>query len=679
MSPAADGGDGSRDAPFARIGRALSAAEDGGIVALAAGTYVQRVLLTRRVAVVGACVADTRIEAPGTDDSQPTVLFSGATANALLTNVTVGGEAVGVGFDGTVLENRLEDSRVSQTRFAGVAVYDAASDVKLRRVYVYGVRERAGARTFGRGVFGEAESVVRAERLTVEGCREIGIGVFQGASFTLIDTAVVDTASESAGLGFGRGVSVEGGGHLDTERLVIARNRDVGLFSGMEGSSATVRFALITETGDRASDSGGGRGIGVQEGAALDAEHVLVEQSAGVGLLVSAASAELRQVVVRGTEGSAVEERSGSGVVVQTGADVDAEGLLSLDNRDIGIIVSDGTLELASGVVFGTRDADDSDRIGAGVNVQGVGLLVARSSLFEHNDAVGLQTFGADATAELTDVVIREGRPRDGELGRGGSIEDGSVVTGDRVVAVDNHAFGFFVADRGAQLVLRDSVVRGTRPRVSDARAGRGVEIVNAATLRAERVRFAENHSVGIFAGGPNARVVLDDVAIVDTAERAADGALGRGLSIENGAGLEANALLVDNARDVGVLVFDGAAATLSDTVVRGTRKQACVDVDTACDGGGAGISSIADAEVDITRFAVVDNALAGLQVARGAALRASSGTLRENPIGLNVQSAVFDLEADVQDVVLADNLRDVATDELPLPTASESASSPAD
>ena len=147
-----DEGDGSRDAPLGRIGRALVVAGAGGIVAVSAGEFAEKVVLNGRSAVVGSCVEGTTIVAPSATEADSTVEFSGASANAQLSDLSVTGERIGVLFNGTVERNVVARVVVREAMGVGVIAGRRAQGVALEDVVVRDTREMARDDTSGYGV-----------------------------------------------------------------------------------------------------------------------------------------------------------------------------------------------------------------------------------------------------------------------------------------------------------------------------------------------------------------------------------------------------------------------------------------------------------------------------------------------------------------------------------------------
>ena len=103
------------------------------------------------------------------------------------------------------------------------------------------------------------------------------------------------------------------------------------------------------------------------------------------------------------------------------------------------------------------------------------------------------------------------------------------------------------------------------------------------------------------------------------------------------------------------------------------TRAQACAEfAEEPCPPTGHGLGSYEGASVGLSNFAISDNALTGIQIARDGELLARDGTISGNKIGVNIQVPGFEIDEHLEQVRLENNTRDIATDDLPVPAALE-------
>ncbi len=213
-------------------------------------------------------------------------------------------------------------------------------------------------------------------------------------------------------------------------------------------------------------------------------------------------------------------------------------------------------------------------------------------------------------------------------------------------------------------------VIADTAPLSTDDTAGAAVALDTGATVSIERALFEDSHMVGLYLGED---VVADvsDLAVLDTESQLANMRFGRGVELGPGARLTLARAMLSGNRSDGVFVWGpGAELIATDLLVSGTRYASCEDTDPTCVSGGFGLAAWNGAAT-VTRFAVEDNALAGVEVARGSAVTLTDGTISRHPIALHIQEADFSLDRDLHTVRLVDNQRNVDSDVLPIPEPS--------
>src|SRR6185503_19077329 len=95
----------------------------------------------------------------------------------------------------------------------------------------------------------------------------------------------------------------------------------------------------------------------------------------------------------------------------------------------------------------------------------------------------------------LDHVIVVDTGPRstDGSFGRGLSAQAGGHVEVRHALVEGSHESGVFGGGDGTELVLTDTVVRGTQAQVLDGLFGRGISIFDSAAITAERVVVDDN------------------------------------------------------------------------------------------------------------------------------------------------------------------------------------------
>lgn len=383
-----------------------------------------------------------------------------------------------------------------------------------------------------------------------------------------------------------------------------------------------------------------------------------------------------RDIVVRGSRGPALSAATGSTVEIDGAYFADAYGR-ALDVQ--GHVTIRRFVLRQHGIRNGAPDAFQ-------VNLGGT--LELSSGVLEDNAGLGgIVVGGADevTSVRMTDVVYRAPRP-----GVALAMTDGIVVvdaraTFERVRIEQLGGLGIF-AGGAAELALTDVVVRDARTPPSSAEPeGRGVSVEGGASLVAERVLVARVREAGILAS-ESAAATLTDVTVRDTLS-SLSGRAGRGIAAQLGSTVRGTRIELARNREVSLIAY-GAGVELEDVAIRETLAAECIATGCPDHGGiGAGAYDLdptdpgvppgampLDARMLLRSFVVFDNAVIGIQLARGGEVDLESGEVAYNEVGVNAQVDAYDI-ARLQDRVwFHDNELDLDASALPVPALSLSA-----
>ncbi|RLB53204.1 MAG: hypothetical protein DRJ42_12575 [Deltaproteobacteria bacterium] len=431
------GGDGSLAAPYRGPSEIdWIALSPGTTVAIAKGTYEGTLRVKGGVRIVGACVRDTRL----TGDTGP--------APAVITVLGGVGDAV------------VQGLTIGATAQRGLLV-EGGGPVTLDGVLI--------------------------ERTTSAGIRAAG----DDTSVTLRDVVIRDTQPLAGDGTFGRGITLQEGVDLTANRLVIRGNHDTGVFAHGVGTTVALTDAVVRDTQPTASTRTSGRGIGVQSGARLTANRVLVSGNREVGVYTSGAGTDviLTHVVVRDTQPLSSDATAGRGISVRSGARLAATGLLVAGNHDIGVHISraGAAVTLTDSVIRDTQPRESDGAFGRGINVQFEAELSAMRVLVLRNHEHG--AFLSDgAVATMTDVAVRNTQPQPGtgDFGRGLSAQLGARLDGDRLAVDASFGAGVF-SHTGSLIDLRDVSIAEvfptacTTPPCPERAYGHGAVALNSA------------------------------------------------------------------------------------------------------------------------------------------------------------------------------------------------------
>jgi len=466
----ATGGDGTMARPYGSIQLAADLALAGTTIAVAKGTYRERVQIPRGIAVLGACARETHIVPPTITVGVVQLVGPGAS----LSNVHVGdGRSVDVTLEAPFCHLNGVD--------AEIAIRSQHESAEIERVII---RNGDGLPAAGLAV-GRSQSirgaVVLGASLLVQG----------GAVADLSDVALDGGGFLSAVSGsvHGRRIVIENSVGNSSVRLADSENESTfedlvirhSAFAGLDevgGSTVTVRRALLeanTHGGVRMGTPGGRVilehvivrdtptfGINVGTGTTASLSHSVVERNVDVGVLVTGVgtSFEVSDTIFREhvpRPGDLTE--SGIAIQSQVGASVTAERILVERNFRTGLFaaVGDARMVLRDSVVRDTIDPDDS-RPAAGVQVQDATVTIERSHI-QRTRGNGIVAILGGSHLDMSDVVISEvGLESAGRFGVGIQAVGGETrIT--RVLVHDAEGHGLYASGPSTLLSGEDVVV----------------------------------------------------------------------------------------------------------------------------------------------------------------------------------------------------------------------------
>lgn len=441
------------------------------------------------------------------------------------------------------------------------------------------------------------------------------------------------------------GVYVKSGGAARVEDVAFLRNRWMGAYAVDPGSRLSIARSLIDATTTNAQGEYGW-GVGVQVGAALTLTDSTVSGShqTGVGVSKPGTQARLERVVVRGTRANAAGTGApdlGVGVSAAGGPRVDLVDCLVAENEYANVTSRDpGTVVHVEGSLLRDALLDPSGQYGRNVEATtGATIeLVGAEAFAAHESNVVAVDPGSRVT--LSHVTVRgfELLPPDarGEGVIGGA---GTTTALDDVAVLKSAGVGVVMQD-GAALAATGLLVRGTTVN-RDGRLGMGVQVSYGGTATLTDSALVANTNVALLVtrsrdGGAGARVSAERLLVKGTLPTPAGYGFGVHVNLGATATLTRSAI-VDNL-EAGVSAALDGGVTLTDSVVRGTRRSAA---------GLFGHGLIAeDGTVEALRSSVRDND--GI----GAAFSDATGLLSQcavtgNQVGIHVQGTGTLKEAD--------------------------------
>jgi hypothetical protein len=439
--------DGSEQKPWPTIQQAVLTAPQGGLIAVAAGTYTEAVRFSGKpVQLWGVCPEKVTIAAPATPAPlcpPAAICMTRGADGSVVGGLSLTGQGNGLAISGAL--NVVVDSvRAHDNAFQGIGIEVTVGPASV--AIVRSLLEQN--RDFGLSVSG-AQATVEASVLRANLPRVADQHSGRGI-------AIVSCTSTTEPCPVRANVSVTG--------TVIEQNYDAGI--NVDGADLSVYGSVVRTTKPRAYDQMTGIGINIQGSCATTSAGVVCRPteraSASVsrsfidqnhaGLTITAADATVENSVIRNSLPSGADGKLGRGVSIQ----------------------------LACG--------ESSMGLQCDFTARGTGHII--SSVIEQSHQVGLFVTGADATLESS--VLRTTQPQavDQRGGNGmvlqlpcmetqagqqceASVPSTATVTTSLID--EHHGFGLMISAADAQ--LDRSIVRATSTQAAGDIFGDGVAV----------------------------------------------------------------------------------------------------------------------------------------------------------------------------------------------------------
>jgi hypothetical protein len=374
--------DGSQDRPWTALVDAVTAAQSGAVIAIAAGSYQGDLWVqSKSVRLWGRC--PELVEIVGTPNSMGTVVFT-------------------TGADGSQVQ------QLALTGFTGISM-SGATDVLVRRTWIHD--------TSARGM--EVEDPVGPTGAAVEDSliESTGnAGVFYGGSQGAVTrSAVRYTAATNAGFG-NAGIAVSynpvsmRAGTLVVRSCVIEQNGLNGLH--VAGAIADVQDTIIRDSfPNTANEEGRGITVGSVGAVAGDLQlrQSVIERNYEGGVAALAAHVTLENVTIRDTFARAIDGHDGRCLQIQDSPEV--RPTVSVRTSLLERCVGGGVMAVSSDVLIESsvirnitpRPADNGFGDGVAVAAEpAAASLQLIGSLIQDTSRAGAAVFGGQMTVSAT-------------------------------------------------------------------------------------------------------------------------------------------------------------------------------------------------------------------------------------------------------------------------------------
>lgn len=604
--------DGSAVKPWATIQEGIDAAEVDAVVAVAAGTYPQDLVIDKPVRLMGRCPA--MVEVVGQEDQA--VLVDGPLGSAPeLSGLSIIGADRGLVVDeGHVVATTLNAHGSYIALHVEQGSVDVQQSVFESRDTVVVVEQ--GAIGIGRSVLQKGEAIIglRASGSTVQIRGSVVgeyflFGIDLGLSQAEIHGSVVRSGVYAYDSPFAlSGCVIESSGHVGIDTFRTA--------------GATIDRTVIREHGPPKNPDYLAANIevtGSDEGASSTTiSRSLIERSVGGGVKAELATVDILSTVIRehGTEIASPVRPYG---VASVAGETIIRGTIIESNLGAGIRTDGGQMTLEASLIANTPAADGP---GVGVFVLPTddgtpALLTVQSSRITGSDTAGIWLSGSTATIERSEIGGTRGITVGDDLTSANvvvlpapfTLQPSSLtLSGTRIDSAYSGADIPAIALRDSALTLEDSHLVGRVP--DGARDTHGVLATVApapgvlSTIDVRRSLIEQFRSAGVSAEA--ASVFVEDSVIRDIGG-SADG--GVGLFVASSpfgsirALLDVSRSLVERTEHSGIFLL-GADAEIDRTAVLDTAGAGAEELGNALTATTDGWGNVPHVLLTDSRFA---------------------------------------------------------------------------
>jgi hypothetical protein len=334
-----------------------------------------------------------------------------------------------------------------------------------------------------------------------------GVVVFDvGGAGIALDGATVDAALDGVLVrrSSGDGIECSGGANAHVNDSAIEGGRGIGFHARMPSTSLVLDRVSVRE---RLEDpTTWVSGVYVERGATVQADGLLVHRGTSEGVRIDTSTADLQDVYVSETRSGA---KSNVGVGVHFSAGTNATlGRASIANNATFGMVIDGAMPTTTAridlAVFRGNAPSASDGVQHGLVVAGANVVLEHA-LFDgpHDDGLGA---AMGATASVAHAVFRGGAIL--------SIADSAATIGP--VSVDGGArWGIMAGGIASTIALHDATVTNTGGMPRDREAS-GIRI-SRARAAIDRVLVDRTGGNGVYVSGGASDIRLSDATLLDT------------------------------------------------------------------------------------------------------------------------------------------------------------------
>jgi hypothetical protein len=557
--------DGALDAHHVRtIGAALELPA-AKVIAIAKGTYAERITVPRSgMKLVGQCAGEVIVDGASLPNPQDGVVLSGVT-DVALSGMTIRANKYGINAQGGATVE-VSGVVVEKSVLGGLFVSGAGSSLRISESSVRDGYGGSVAKLTG-GIGAQVDQKAHLEVVDSSFERTVGMGVsvLTNGVVDLDRVAIVDTAEDDDGT-FGVAV-IQRGATVQAKSTAIRGTRELGF--GCFGGACSIRDSSVDAvSGSSARELA--RGIQMI-GGKTRIENVTVSRAAQVGMWAETKA----NVAIVGT----IVRQIGAGGGSDQGAIIAIdETTMSIDRS---IIFKNSAVSIRAQDKGTTLDIKDTTlaEVLQPVKTNGRGLeawdgakVSFRHGSIERVLEAGVLSLGAGSELVIEDSVVDKiDANAQGIYGFGLAATNGAKLTARRVPARWTTTMGVISSGAGSVADISDLYVADTGVMPAGARFGRGLQVQEGGNMVVARATLLRSTEIGAAVVDPGSSLELSEALVASTQFNSLNGA-GRGVHVAQGSLILRDSVVVDSIQAGIAVALDGTEATLDHVTISRTK-----------------------------------------------------------------------------------------------------------
>ncbi len=513
---------GTRASPLKSIGAAIAVAKPGATVAVAAGTYVESLVITKPVRLRGRCAALVRLV--GQVGQVPLHVKAATKGEAEVRGLRIDGPGQGVGVEGP-MTTRLVEVAIHGMSGVGLATRHPSGSLHVERA-VISATDAGGSGMGGTGLQASEGATLTATDVRVTGSHTAGATAHEGSNVTLTRVLIDGTRPQPATGFHGIGIAIYQGSVGVVQASRIHGNTTVGIFTFGQGSELSALATLV------------------------DGTRILPTS----------------------------EPKDDAGIKASSGGRVLLTGVRVTGNSGEGVIAAHkGSEVVARGLLVDSQKADLDGHRGRGIGAYHGARVVATDVRASANRVAGAVALGGGAELKLQRALIDNTRPRlaDELFGWGLSADFGGRVDATAARCTGGRQFGVAARNLGTTLALRRVLIDAVGHAKQGVATGAGLSVYDHAAAEVRDVQIREVSASGLACSDAGTKVVASGVRVVSTQPELPGDEYGRGVVAQLGADLRLTGAVLVGNRDAGLVAVKAAGVRVAGVRISATGTDA--------------------------------------------------------------------------------------------------------